>query len=359
LPTVLPDGRAAHRLVFVNGRLNAALSDAGTLPPGAVLTGLAQALERNASLVEPYLAQVGDTEASPFQALNTALAEDGAVLHVARNTVVEAPVELIFIGVPGPEPVAVHPRLLVVVEPNAEATLVEHHLTLGAGPGFANLVTEIVVGEGARLHHYKIQREGAESLHLSTVAAVLAKDSTYDSFVLTQGTRWSRNEIRPVLDGTGVECRLSGAYMIRGTQHCDTTTVIDHARPHGTSREVYKGVIDGTARAVFQGKIIVRPDAQKTDGYQLNRALLLSDGAEIDSKPELEIYADDVKCSHGATAGELADEQLFYLRARGIDKETARSILIGAFLNDAIEEIRVPAVRDAFQAAVAGWLQSR
>ena len=176
--------------------------------------------------------------------------------------------------------------------------------------------------------------------------------------MLTIGGRLSRNEIKPVLNGTGVECRLSGAYMVNGTQHCDTTTVIDHAKPQCTSREVYKGVIDGSARAVFQGKIIVRPDAQKTDGYQLNRALLLSDTAEIDTKPELEIYADDVKCSHGATAGELDDDQLFYLRARGIDLETARNLLISAFLADAINEIRIETVRESFQGIVSGWLKS-
>jgi Fe-S cluster assembly protein SufD len=173
------------------------------------------------------------------------------------------------------------------------------------------------------------------------------------------GARLSRNEIRTVLNGTGVECRLSGTYMLTGQQHGDTTTVIDHAQPQGTSREVYKGVIDQHAHAVFQGKIIVRPGSQKTDGYQLNRALLLSDTAEINSKPELEIYADDVKCSHGATAGELSDDQIFYLRARGIDRDSARDILTGAFLAEAIEEVRSEAVREAFLEQVEGWLSAR
>jgi len=359
LPTVMPQGQSAHRMVFVDGAFRGDLSSVGTLPKGVVLTSLAEALTTHADLLERHLGRVGVTDASPFQALNTAFIADGLVIHLPKGTTVAEPIEAVFIGTGSDRPTMHHPRILVVAEPNAEATLVEHHVGLGTGTYFSNVVTEIAAGEGARLHHYKVQRESTDAFHLSTVTADLAKDVSYDNFVLIMGARLSRNEIKPVLNGTGVECRLSGAYMVGGQQHCDTTTVIDHAKPQCTSREVYKGVIDDTARAVFQGKIIVRPDAQKTDGYQLNRALLLSDTAEIDSKPELEIYADDVKCSHGATAGELDDDQLFYLRARGIDRESARNLLIAAFLADAIQEVRIDTVRDAFQAMVTGWLRSR
>jgi len=359
LPTVMPAGQSSHRLVFADGVFRADLSSVGTLPAGVVVTSLGEALASQAGLLERYLGKVGVTDANPFQALNTAFLADGLVVHVPKGAAVPEPVEVVFVGSGAENPTMHHPRILVVAEANAEATLVEHHVGLGTGTYFSNFVTEIVAGEGARLHHYKAQRETPQAFHMATVTADLAKDSSYDNFVLTIGGRLSRNEIKPVLNGTGVECRLSGAYMVNGNQHCDTTTVIDHAQPQCTSREVYKGVIDGNARAVFQGKIIVRPDAQKTDGYQLNRALLLSDTAEIDSKPELEIYADDVKCSHGATAGELDDDQLFYLRARGIDLESARNLLIAAFLADAIEEVRIETVRDSFQGIVSGWLKSQ
>ncbi|EWY37898.1 FeS assembly protein SufD [Skermanella stibiiresistens SB22] len=361
LPTVMPAGQPSHRLVFVDGAFRDDLSSIGTLPEGAVVTSLGHALNSHADLLERHLGRVGVTDSNPFQALNTAFLADGVVVHLPKGVAVAEPIEVVFIGTGGvsEKPTMHHPRILVVAEANSEATLVEHHLGQGVGTYFANHVTEIVAGEGARLHHYKVQRESTLAFHMATVTADLAKDASYDNFVLTMGGRLSRNEIKPVLNGTGVECRLSGAYMVNGQQHCDTTTVIDHAQPHCTSREVYKGVIDGTAKAVFQGKIIVRPDAQKTDGYQLNRALLLSDTAEIDSKPELEIYADDVKCSHGATAGELDDDQLFYLRARGIDLESARNLLIAAFLADAIEEVRIDTVREAFQGMVTGWLKTQ
>jgi len=236
---------------------------------------------------------------------------------------------------------------------------VEHHIGLGTGATLANHVGEVFVGEGASVHHYKIQREHTNAFHLSHTAARVASKGVYDNFILTIGAKLSRNEVRSVLDGEHADTHVSGAYMVRGDQHVDTTTLIDHAQPCCTSREVYKGAIDGTARAVFQGKIIVRPGAQKTDGYQQNRALLLSDTAEIDAKPELEIYADDVKCSHGATVGELDEQALFYLRARGIDKETARGLLIVAFLAEALEEIPEENVREYFQTMVSNWLSAR
>ncbi|HEV7369120.1 Fe-S cluster assembly protein SufD [Arenibaculum sp.] len=356
LPTVVPSGESPHRLVFVDGRLRADLCSVGDLPPGAILTGLAAALDRHPDLVATHLGQVSPDEGGPMRALNTAFLADGLVLALDPGVRLERPVEAVFVGIGAEQPTMHHPRVLIVAGRGSEATVVEHHVGLGTGAYFSNVVTEAVVEDGARLHHYKIQAEGAEAFHVSTLVARLGAEASYDNFVLTMGGRLSRNELRPFLGGSGTECRLSGAYMVSGTQHADTTTVIDHAVPRCTSREVYKGVIDGAARAVFQGKIIVRPDAQKTDGYQLNRALLLSDAAEIDSKPELEIYADDVKCSHGATAGELDDDQLFYLRARGIDAASARNLLVAAFLLEALDEIRVETVRDAFADRVRDWL---
>lgn len=356
LPTVVPPGESPHRLVFVDGQLRADLCSVADLPEGVVLSGLAAALERHPDLVATHLGQVNPEDGGPMHALNTAFLADGLVLALEPGVRLERVVEAVFVGVGADRPTMHHPRILIVAGNGSEATVVEHHVGLGTGTYFSNVVTEIVAGDGARLHHYKIQAEGAEAFHVSTLLARLDAGASYDNFVLTMGGRLSRNELRPVLAGSGVECRLSGAYMVTGTQHADTTTVIDHAQPRCTSREVYKGVIDGAARAVFQGKIVVRPDAQKTDGYQLNRALLLSDAAEIDSKPELEIHADDVKCSHGATAGELDEDQLFYLRARGIDAVSARNLLVEAFLLEALDEIRVETVRDAFAGRVRDWL---
>ncbi|PWC34592.1 Fe-S cluster assembly protein SufD [Azospirillum sp. TSO35-2] len=360
LPTVRPEGEDGPRLVFVDGRFRADLSSTDGLPPGVELLSLAAALTSHGDLLAEHLGRLAAADDRPLVALNSAYLADGPFLRVPAGVQVERPVELVFASV-GSDAAATafHPRTLILVEAGAKAVVVEHHVGRGAGTTLANHVAEIVVGEGATLHHYKSQREARGAIHLSHIAATVATGGHYDNFILTTGARLSRNEVVSRLDGTEARTHVSGGYLARGNQHADTTTLIVHAQPNGTSREVYKGVIDDTARAVFQGKITVCPGAQKTDGYQLNRALLLSDSAEIDSKPELEIHADDVKCSHGCTAGELDDNALFYLRARGIDLETARGLLIGAFLAESLEEIAEPSIRDAFQGIVAGWLEEQ
>ncbi|MGQ9367464.1 Fe-S cluster assembly protein SufD [Azospirillum sp. ST 5-10] len=360
LPTVRAGGTPGARLVFLDGRLRADLSSTAGLPDGVELLGLADALSSHPELVGERLGRLAAVDEHALVALNTAYLADGAMLRIPRGVAVAEPIELVFVSLGADDhATSFHPRTLIVAEPQSRATVVEHHIGLGGTPTFANHVAEIEVGEGATLHHYKVQREHADSFHTAHTAARVCRSACYDNFILTAGARLSRNEVRTVLDGEGGTCRVSGAYLVNGEQHCDTTTLIDHAKPHCTSREVYKGAIDDRARAVFQGKIIVRPDAQKTDGHQLNRALLLSDTAEIDAKPELEIYADDVKCSHGATAGELDDEALFYLRSRGIPREEARGLLIASFLAEAIDEIPEEPVREAFQAVVTHWLATR
>ncbi|WP_207481509.1 Fe-S cluster assembly protein SufD [Arenibaculum pallidiluteum] len=358
LPSVLDDASRGPRLVFVDGAFRAELSSAGSLPEGVTVASLAAALETMPDRLEPHLGRVRPSPDTPLAALNAALWTDGAFVHLARGAALDRPIELLFLGVGGEAPAAHHPRILIVAEAGAEATVIEHHAGLG-GVYFSNAAVEIVAEAGARLHHYKLQAEGAEAFHVATTTLAMDRDAAYDGFVLTQGARLSRSELRPWLGAPGIECRLSGAYMVAGRQHADHTSVIDHAAPHCTSRQVYHGVIDDQARAVFQGRINVHQDAQKTDGYQLNRALLLSDQAEIDSKPELEIFADDVRCSHGATVGDLDEEQIFYLRARGIDRAAARSLLIAGFLMQAVEEIRIEAVRDGFAEKVRGWLDAR
>ena len=355
LPSVTP----SHRLVFVNGHFRADLSPAEGLPGGAIIGSLAAALAGHPELIETHLgAQTGDA-GHGIQALNAAHLADGAVLYLPKGVKLERPVELVLIGAGGPEPLSWHPRLLVVLEAGAEATLIEHHLSLGDGAAtFANGVSELSVGAGARLNHYKVQRENGAAFHLSTVSGRLEQGAVYEGFLLTLGARLSRNEVTLVLAGPGAEARLSGAYLVHGQQLADTTTLIDHATPHGTSNQLFKGVIDDAAHGVFQGKVLVRPGAQKTDARQLNRALLLSDDARIDAKPELEIHADDVKCSHGATAGDLDDDAMFYLRARGIDRDGARALLIGAYINEAIAEISSEPVREAFEALAASRLRA-
>jgi Fe-S cluster assembly protein SufD len=336
-------------LGFVDGRYRADLSSTAALPAGVRLQSLATVLATDPNSIADRLFQTSDRQPHALLALNTAMLSDGVVLDIDDGVTLDQPVILRFQG--SGENVSWHPRLLIRVGAGSTATLVEEH-DGRTGRYFSNPVAEVTVGPGATLHHYKLQDEGRDASHLSVTTVRLADQARYDGFILNLGASLARNEVLAILDGSGIDYRISGAYAIGGRQHSDITTLIDHRHPRCTSREVVKGVVSGEGRAVFQGKIIVRPDAQKTDGYQLNRALLLSDKAEIDSKPELEIYADDVKCSHGATVGELDDAQLFYLRARGIPLETARSLLIAAFLDEAIDEIAVTSVREHFSAVL-------
>ena len=351
----------AHRLVFVDGRLDTARSDPGSLPEGVTLGGLADTLDAGESWLERYFGRVAPLNGNALVSVNTAFAGDGCVLRLAPGAVLENPVHVVSIGTGGQGPEAhrsaFHLRLLVVADANARATLVESHLGAdGAGIYWSNPLSEVSLGEGARLRHYRVQADGLQGFHLSAIRARLAANSRYDNVLLSTGAALSRNEIQVDFEGPGGECRLSSGALMRGRQHADTTIFVDHARPECTSRQLFKGVLDDSARGVFQGKIVVRPDAQKTDGHQLSRTLLLSDKAEIDTKPELEIFADDVKCSHGATAGELDDEALFYFRARGIDEERARHLLIEAFLDEVVAAVELEPLRDALTRTVAAWL---
>ena len=352
---VLPAVTPSHRLVFVNGVFRADLSSAEPLAGGA----FAGPLSARPDLVEAHLGSTADDERHPLLALNAAHLADGAILHVPAGVRLERPVELVLFGAAGSEPVSWHPRLLAVLGAGSEAVLIEHHLSLGDGAAtFSNGVTELSLGAGARLGHYKVQRENGAAFHLATAAGRLEQEAAYEGFILTLGARLSRHELHLTLVGPGAEVRLGGAYLVRGDQHCDTTTVIEHAVPEGRSNQVFKCVIDDKARGVFQGKVLVRPHAQKTDARQLHRALLLSDDARIDAKPELEIHADDVKCSHGATAGDLDEDSMFYLRARGLDRDQARALLIGAYIGEALAEISSEPVRTAFEAIATDWLDT-
>lgn len=353
LPSLLPT-TGGPRAIFVQGRFRPELSRTEGLPEGVRFGSLAQAIDADDAL-EEHLGRIG-ADGRPMLALNAALMADGFVLQVPRNVVVETPIELIFIGGLDLAAAAWHPRNLILLGENASATLVEHHVGIGGGVYFVNMATEIALDRAASLLHHRLQAEGTEAFHIATLAATLGRDASYESFTLALGARVSRQEATVALAGEGATCRLNGAYLMRGEQHCDFTSVIEHQVPQTTSSEVFKGVLDDKARAVFQGRIEVRPKAQKSDGRQLNKTLLLSDRAEIDSKPELKIYADDVKCSHGSSAGAIDQDHLFYLRSRGLPETAARALLVSAFLAETLEGLRPAALGEAFEARIGDWL---
>lgn len=347
-----------HVLAFVNGGFRADLSTIEALPAGVSLLPLSEAIRADEQSLSAHLGRLAEEEENPFADLNTAFLDDGLVLRLEPGAVLDRPVHLVSLGVVAERPLAFFPRLLVVLGKGARATLFESHAGLG-GTYFSNSVMEAVLGEGAHLEHYKLQNESLEAFHIANTRVSVAAGGFYDGFVLQTGSRLARNEVQVALNGENARCHLNGAYLGAGRQHLDSTTFIDHAVPDCASREVYKGVLDERAHGVFQGKILVRRDAQRTDGHQLNRALLLSREAEVNAKPELEIYADDVKCSHGATVGELAEDQLFYLQARGIDRDAARALLIEAYVQEALDEIGNAEARLPFQRVVGAWLKAR
>jgi Fe-S cluster assembly protein SufD len=343
-----------HRLVFVDGHFRADLSDAGALPEGATLASLGEALESRPELVEAAFTDAAALDGA--WALNTALCADGAVLSLAPGVALAKPVHLLYVATRADAPRAAHLRNIIHAGAGSRATLLETWASADAGAYWTNSVTSVTVEAGAHIRHLKIQREGAEACHLALTRARLADGSVYENLAAQLGSRLARNEIVATIDGGDAECRLTGAYLGRGRQHLDTTTVIDHAKPGSRSHEYYKGVLDDAARGVFQGRIIVRPDAQKTDAHQLNRNLLLTEEAEVNTKPELEIHADDVKCSHGATAGEIDPDMLFYMRSRGLSEDAATRMLIDGFVGEIIDTIEDDALRSHLAGVVEAWM---
>jgi len=313
---------------------------------GVIVCSLAQALTEHPDLVEPYLARYADYEEHAFAALNTAFLHHGAFVYLPPGAVVQEPIDLTSVVAAFGEPPLIWPRrALVVVGRNSQATISEKFFGLPGVPYFTTAVTEIVLDEGAIIDHYKVQQEGDGAFHIATTQVQMGRSSKFSSHNLTFGGKLTRNEVNAVLDGEGCECVLNGLYMGNGEQLIDNHTRIDHAKPHCASHELYKGILDGKARGVFSGKIYVHQDAQKTDAKQTNQTLLLSEDAIIDTKPQLEIFADDVKCTHGATVGQLDAESVFYLRTRGIGKDEARALLTFAFANDIIGRIKIEPLR--------------
>jgi Fe-S cluster assembly protein SufD len=337
-------GSDVVRIVFVNGVFSPALSRRENLSPGVRVESLAAALEAAPEDVRRHLARYAAYENQCFAALNTALMQDGAFVLVPRGADLKAPIHILHVSNSTGEPHVCHPRTLIVAGESAQIAVVESYLG-ASGSYFTNAVTEIVAGANAVVDHYKLQRESLAAYHVASVDIYAGPAANASSHSIALGGALVRNDVNIVLDGEGAEGTINGLYVVRGRQHVDNHTSIDHAKPHCSSRELYKGVLDGQSRAVFNGRIRVRKDAQKTDSKQTNKNLLLSDEALVNSNPQLEIYADDVKCTHGATIGQLDENALFYLQSRGIGDEAARHLLTYAFAGDIVERIKVPSLR--------------
>ncbi|MGE5323580.1 MAG: Fe-S cluster assembly protein SufD [Actinomycetota bacterium] len=349
----------ACQLVYLNGRFARGLSRIPALPKGVQVGSLAEALASNPGGLQQHLGGYLNFKRDAFAALNTAFMEDGAYIHVPRGTVVEQPIYLLYVSVPGENPAIEHPRNLIIVEENSQATIVEDYVSLqdgGPAPSFSNTVTELVAGENAVVSHYMIVRPAQDAFNVSTLRIQQGRSSNTATHSLLLSGALVRNNVHPVLAGEGAECLINGLFMANGRQHMDNYMLVEHASPHCNSRQFYNGVLNGQAHGVFHGRIIVHKDAQKTDAKQTNRNLLLSDEAQIDTKPQLEIYADDVKCTHGATIGQVEENALFYLRSRGLDEAAAKHLLLLAFANECLDRMNSEQVRNHLQRLVTEWL---
>lgn len=345
-------GSDRPRLAFVNGAFVERLSTRGPVPEAVRLGSLTQNIADGFSAIESVFGRSFELDAKPLAALNTANFRDGAFLYLPRNCRVDAPIEFLFHVDPS-RPVGVYPRVLIVAEDGAEATIIERYTSGDGLPYFTNAVTEVYLGENASVRHVKAQEESEEAFHIGLIAAHQARSSRFLSSSISFGAKLARTDILSVLDGEGAECVLDGLYVGRNRQHIDHHTAVDHRAPRATSRELYKGVLDDASTGVFNGKVFVRVDAQKSDAQQMNKNLLLSDSATVNTKPQLEILADDVKCSHGATVGRLDATALFYLRSRGIDALRAREILIYAFANEMLNRLPCEFLRAQLEASMS------
>ncbi|GGW68163.1 Fe-S cluster assembly protein SufD [Vreelandella hamiltonii] len=348
----------AYRLTFVDGVFSAALSDLEGLPSSVQVMPLSKALSDNHEAVGGPLGRLTGVEFSPFSALNTAFVEEGAVVRIAPGTVVEKPILLQFLSRAG-APVMSHPRVLVEAAGRSEATLIEHYVGEADAANFTNVVGELMLDRGAILNHYKLQEAPLGDLHIASIHVEQSRDSRYTSYNLNLGGALVRNDLICELDGQGAESNLYGLFFGQGRQHVDNHTKVNHNAPLTFSNENYKGILDDRAQGVFNGRVYVKRDSQKIEGFQSNQNLLLSDRAQINAKPELEIYADDVKCSHGTTTGQLDEEAVYALRTRGIDEATARGLLTLAFAGEVLEQVTLDAIAERVELAVAGKLPER
>jgi Fe-S cluster assembly protein SufD len=345
------------RLVFVDGLFDRGLSSAGSVP-GLTVSSLKMAMEKNTPGLQEHLGRYLDVRRDPFCALNTAFVEEGAFVRIPRGLSLEGPIHLLFVSTESHVPVMLHPRNLLLVEREAQAEIVEEYVSLGAGEVLSNSATELVVGENSTVSHFMIEREDHTAFHLSTLRIQQGRSANVASHSLLLGGRLVRNNVHPVLAGEGSECLINGLFVGNERQHLDNYMYVEHSSPHSSSRQFYNGILDGAAHGVFHGRIVVHKNAQKTDAKQTNRNLLLSDNAQIDTKPQLEIYADDVKCTHGATIGQIEENALFYLRSRGIDEVSARRFLLAAFANECVGRIQPGTARHHVEGLIEAHLLS-
>ena len=353
---VYPETAGAH-LVVVDGFLREDLSVKTGLE-GVVAIDLfsAAADARYNKLVRKYLARDAGYDNNALTALNTAFLQSGVFLLIPKNVALEAPLQITYVA--DAENGASFPRALIVVEENSSATVIENFVSKNGGRYFTNSIAEIIVKDGARLHHYRLQRESEQAFHTATTAAELGRSSHYDTTSINLGAKLSRHDVSVVMDHEGAETSVDGLYMVGSDQHTDTHSVIDHRQPHCTSHQLYKGILDGNGRAVFNGKVFVREGAQKTDAMQTNKNLLLSDKARVDTKPQLEIFADDVKCAHGAAVGQIDPEELFYLETRGINPDLGRNLLTYGFAEEVIARIKIESIRSQLDETVLRQLRT-
>lgn len=337
---------AVAELVFVDGQFVRELSVMGNLADSISVLSLKEEIMNPGKFLEAHLGRYLNIQRDPFSAMNTAFAEDGAFVHVGRGRVLEAPIHLLFVSTPADAPRMVHPRNLLIFEKESQATVIEQYVSLGGGTVLCNSATELVAEENAAVSHYMIEREHVEAFNISTLRIQQDRNANVSSHSLLMGGGLVRNNVHPVLAGEGGECLINGLFVGDGKQHLDNYMHVEHAAPHCSSRQFYNGILDGHSHGVFHGRIVVHKDAQKTDAKQTNRNLLLSDDAQIDTKPQLEIYADDVKCTHGATIGQIEENALFYLRSRGIDEVSARRFLLRAFAGECVDRMKPGAARE-------------
>lgn len=352
---LLPPG-VERRIVFVNGRFSPELSRGGVFDDSKVtLISLKKAIASHPDLLQRHLARYEQTEREAFTALNTAFVDDGAFVQIKRGAVIEQPLYILYVST-GQSAQMVHPRNLIVAEEHTQAHIVEDYVSLNSGACFSNVVTELVAGEDSVLSHYLVEREDTNAINVSTLRLQQYRNANVDSHSILVGGALVRNNVHPVLAGEGADCLINGLFVGNGRQHLDNYMLVEHASPHCNSRQFYNGILDGHSHGVFHGRIIVHKDAQKTDAKQTNRNLLLSDDAQIDTKPQLEIYADDVKCTHGATIGQIAEEALFYMRSRGVPEGQARRLLLFAFASECLDRMRPGPVRNWLEKMVPEWL---
>ena len=351
------------RLVFVNGFYSQDLSSIEALPEGVLVSNMADTLDdaRYEKVLREQLARGADYNANGFTALNTAFLGSGALILIPQGVQMKEPLHVLFLSDARREtPTASFPRLLIVCERDSAATVIESYASMDDESIYlTNAVVEIVLAENALLDHYKVQNESMRSFHVATTTSELGRSSSFNSTTITLGAQLSRHDITVLLDSEGAKCSIDGLYIVGTGQHADTHSLIDHRQPHCTSHQLYKGILDGKSRAVFNGKVFVREGAQQTDARQTNRNLLLSTEARVDTKPQLEIFADDVKCAHGATVGQLEDEELFYLASRGLHPDIARNLLTYGFAEEVIDKIKIESIKAQLDEAVLNRLHAR